>query len=133
MGFNKWMMKNSVGSPGSICKNFGKILSITKRNNPSIRNYFLFLQIFKERYPFMDKDTIKILTSASQDSFLLFVFTLTVYQNKGNLWALERQWGTTIEAIHEVAISKYRKFVDMDILEFSMKAEIIFNQIKHQI
>jgi len=130
MSFNKWMMKKGVGSPGSICKNFGKIYEIKRRNNSSAENYAIFIDILQERYPNMDQNLVITLVSHSQNDFLIFIFVLTVFQNKENLWALERQWIPTIESIYEVANSRFKKYVLMVELEFSARAELVLHELK---
>lgn len=133
MSFNKWMMKNSPGSPGSICKNFGKVFKIKRRNNPFVDNNALFEEIIKARYPFMDYNLVKVLTSNTENSFLLFIVSLTIYQNKSNVWALEEQWETTINVIFEVADKSFSEFIDMDLIQFLGKSENILNTLRFQI
>jgi hypothetical protein len=119
----KWMMKNAPGSPGSICKNFGKVFGIKKTNNPFVNNGVLFEEIIKGRYPFMHYDKVKFLSSIANDNFLLFILALTIYQSKNKLWALENEWTNVIEAIYEIGIEKFGEFVDMDLLNFTLQSE----------
>lgn len=129
MSFNSWMMKNSPGSPGSICKSFGKVYLIKKRNNKLVEDNILFSEILRERYPFIRQDIIELLLLSSKNNFLLFIFSITVYQNKNNIRAFNDNWYNIIEAIYSVADKRFSQYISLGKLEFSLEAELILNKL----
>lgn len=113
MGFISFMMKNGPGSPGSICKDFGKVYLQEKQRFPNADNVRLFTAILNARYPRMSPAKAATLASCTNGDFMLYIFMITLYQNKGTLSTGHDQWGIVLDAIYDTAMEKFPQLVKM--------------------
>jgi len=123
------MMKNGPGSPGSICKNFGKVFKIKRMDHPYWDNISIFEDILQARYPLMHPEKVKYLVICTQGDFLLFIFMITLYQNQDQFNPQNSQWDPAINAIFEVASSNFPEFVNMDFDEFCIESQSAYSTL----
>jgi hypothetical protein len=130
MGFKSWMMKNAPGAPGSICSNFGKVFEVKKNKYPHAANNNLFYEIMRSRHPLAPEWLIRELINKAGNDFLLFIFIIVVYQNKGHLLTVAENIHETTQAIYDVALKNFPLYITCSYDDFTRNSMITLMNIE---